>query len=184
MKQRLSCVVALTGLLSTGVYAQNITHAELTKCASIEQNDTRLACFDRLMHTEQAQAASPRPPAPPQAAPQPPIESTAKAGAVAASQTPTAPVRKSEPVAEFGMEAQRQREQAVDEISATITQVAKDPRGKYIITLDNDMVWKQQDTDYFRPKKGDLATVERGALGVFYFAVESGNRRIKVKRLK
>lgn len=185
MKQYLSSIVAITGLLSANVYAQTSPQAALTKCASIEQDDARLACFDRLVHSEHAQSAPPaHKPAAPAPAPTQSKDTTAQPMNSEMPEPPTASTHKSRPVTEFGMEAQRQREQAVDEISATITHVAKDPRGKYIITLDNDMVWKQQDTDYFRPKKGDLATVERGALGVFYFAVESSNRRIKVKRLK
>ncbi|QPG05381.1 hypothetical protein IT774_14945 [Salinimonas marina] len=182
-----SLLLATASLYSMGVTASPVSSQALLKCAQITQDDNRLHCFDAVVSQLQAapaQSASASQPA--ASKPQPAASEPSKsAPAPAPVAKPQPSVAKAPPQANdnFGLE-QKQRQQAADEISAKITKVDQGPRDKLIITLDNDMVWKQKDSAYLRAKQGLTAIVEEGALGAFYLKVEGSNRRIKVERLR
>ena len=108
------------------------------------------------------------------------VSKVAKQPAKVSGPGSTKPVSRAQTPAEFGL--QKNEQDLLDEVSGKVSKVDKDKRGKLILSLDNGMVWKQTNSAFFRPQVGDLATIERGAMGVFYLGVEDSNRRIKVKR--
>lgn len=162
-------------LYSMGVTASPVSSQALKKCAQITQDDARLHCFDAVVSQLQSTPATPASAAQPAPVAQPSKSAPPSAPAPAAKEQPQGN--------NFGLE-EKQSQQAADEISAMITKVDQGPRDKLIISLDNNMVWKQKDSAFISAKKGRKATVEAGALGAFYLKVEGSNRRIRVERLR
>jgi len=72
----------------------------------------------------------------------------------------------------------------VKEISSTITRVAQDPYGAWVVTLADGSTWAQQDDSPLGlgPEKGDKAVVHRGSFGAFFLRV-NGQPGIRVKRI-
>lgn len=155
---------------------------KLQECRGLADDTQRLACFDDVADSTTSSSkttTAKAPPAPTHDAPEKAAEPVANAASAQAAQ-PEQPVQ---PTADFGME-QQQRQQLADRLSATVTKVEKNRRGKLTLTLDNEMVWRQTDDGYFRVRADDAVTIERGVLGVFYLGREGVNRRIKVERIK
>lgn len=171
-----SLLLVSASLYSMGVTASPVSSQALIKCAQIAQDEARLHCFDAVV--SQLQSAPARPASAAQSAP------VAQSSKSAPPPAPTPATKKqSQGNNNFGLE-EKQRQQAADEISAMITKVDQGPRDKLIISLDNNMVWKQKDSAFISAKKGRKATVKAGALGAFYLKVEGSNRRIRVERLR
>jgi hypothetical protein len=77
------------------------------------------------------------------------------------------------------------KEQGLDEISATITNLGTQPRGEYVITLDNGQVWAQKVADgRFRLKIGDQVKIRAGSLGAYFMSVGSSDRTTRVTRTR
>ena len=72
----------------------------------------------------------------------------------------------------------------VKEIASTITRVAQDPYGAWVVTLADGSTWAQQDDAPLGlgPEKGDKAVVHRGSFGAFFLRV-NGQPGIRVKRI-
>ena len=171
-----SLFLVSASLYSMGVTASPVSSQALIKCAQIAQDDARLHCFDAVVSQLQSAPATPASAAQPAPVTQPSKSAPPSAPAPAVKEPPQG-------YNNFGLQ-EKQRQQAADEISAMITKVDQGPRDKLIITLDNDMVWKQKDSAFFSAKKGRKVIVEAGALGAFYLKVEGSNRRIRVERLR
>lgn len=171
-----SILLVIASVHPITAHASPVSSQALLKCTKITQNEDRLHCFDAVASQLQV-APEAVDSTKPQAAQS--TRSVVKPAPVAQENTPLS----SGPTAQFGLE-QKQVQQAADEISAMITKVDKGPRDKLIIALDNNMVWKQKDSAYLRARKNMTASVEKGALGVFYLKVEGSNRRIKVERVR
>jgi hypothetical protein len=184
-------------ILSTGSFAAVPLHAAedlraaLAACRA-EQDDTkRLACYDR--HADQVTpattAASPETASatPPEAAP----AAAAAAGTAAAGTAAT-----SSAADKFGysggmspeeVDQQRKSEKAqgLEEISATVRELSTQPRGEWIVTLDNGQVWAQKAADgRFRLKIGDQVKIRSGALGAYYLSLASSDRKTRVSRVR
>lgn len=142
--------------------------AEWQLCSSVANDQQRLACFDGIAQRNQ----------------QPSSALSSQAGeasapvSVAAAQTVTSLEQN------FGLEQQiiEQQTKEIDEISAQVVSVKKDPYGKLTIVLDNQQRWKLQEKG-LRLKVEDSIIISRGALGSFYVNKANQSRKIRVKRL-
>ena len=77
----------------------------------------------------------------------------------------------------------------IAQISATVLELARSPRGRAIFVLDNGQTWRQLDadgTEVREPPAGKpmKVTVERGLLDSYNLVIEGRNGLIKVRRLK
>lgn len=72
----------------------------------------------------------------------------------------------------------------VKEIASSITKVAKDPYGAWIVSLADGSTWAQTDDAALGlpPERGDKVVVHRGSFGAFFLRVD-GQPGIKVKRI-
>lgn len=72
----------------------------------------------------------------------------------------------------------------VKEIASTVTRVAKDPYGAWVVSLADGSTWAQQDDAPLGlgPEKGDKVVVHRGSFGAFFLRV-NGQPGIRVKRI-
>lgn len=72
----------------------------------------------------------------------------------------------------------------VKEISSSVTKVAKDAYGAWIVSLADGSTWAQTDDEPLGlpPERGDKAVVHRGSFGAFFLRV-NGQPGIKVKRI-
>ncbi|MBU2978687.1 hypothetical protein [Alteromonas sp. C1M14] len=187
MKYAIS-VAGLTLFLALSASAQAETVSDALQECSNEPNDLkRLMCFDALTESMNiyanadqsvAEAASERPKPMPVQAPQAPE--------VAATVSTPAPAPQTAVADDFGLEAKRQAEENLPKVlSAMVTEVTSSPRGDAIITLDNGMVWRENDkSSRLKVSKGDSITIERGVLGSFYLGRSGKNSRMAVYRIK
>lgn len=135
-------------------------------CAGEKDDARRLACFDAAVVNAGKQGAT-------QAA------SAAPAAAV--------PLSKEE---KFGLRGDLKQEKAkvapelaeIQELKAQVTKVTVKPHGELVLTLDNDQVWYEIQTNSgIRVKMGDQVTIKSGALGSFSLVAPNG-RSSKVTR--
>jgi hypothetical protein len=179
-------------ILSTGSFAAVPLHAAedlraaLAACRA-EQDDTkRLACYDR--HADQVTpattAASPETASatPPEAAP-----AAAAAAGTAATSSAADKFGYSRGMSPDEVDQQKKSEKAqgLEEISATVRELSTQPRGEWIVTLDNGQVWAQKAADgRFRLKIGDQVKIRSGALGAYYLSLASSDRKTRVSRVR
>ncbi len=73
--------------------------------------------------------------------------------------------------------------EAVDKVNLTIAQVAHTADGKWVITTSEGQVWRQIDSDPLDqdPKSGQPAEVSRGSLGSFFLKI-GHDRAMRVHR--
>jgi hypothetical protein len=81
------------------------------------------------------------------------------------------------------------RETEVKEMSATVAEFSRTPRGRAVFVLDNGQVWRQLDSDAAEvrdPPAGRpmRVTIEIGALGSYNLVMEGRAGSIKVRRIK
>jgi hypothetical protein len=158
--------------------AVSLAHAEeITDCAALESDEQRLECYDKAAQragapaqdavTEQALpkvASENEPTATPELAPEDLFGKSAE--------------ESSEIVAEaVGLEN-------IDEISARVVAVTRDPYRRYTVTLDNGQKWQQSRTDRFDIDVGDDVVVRKAALGSFTLQNVSGGGQTKVRRVE
>jgi hypothetical protein len=189
-------IVSTGSLAAVPLYAAEDLRAALAACRA-EQDDTkRLACYDR--HADQVTpattAASPETASatPPEAAP----AAAAAAGTAAAGTAAAGTAATSSAADKFGysggmspeeVDQQRKSEKAqgLEEISATVRELSTQPRGEWIVTLDNGQVWAQKAADgRFRLKIGDQVKIRSGALGAYYLSLASSDRKTRVSRVR
>jgi hypothetical protein len=150
--------------------------ADIAKCADIAEASERLKCFDAAVPRAKSALAAP--------AEKPAEKSLLEWFGFAGSPKP---VTKPE---DFGKAAPEARPgQEITEITATVLEFAKNPRGKSVFILDNGQVWRQLDADGTEvrdPNPGTRmrVTIETGALGSYNLTIEGRNGLIKVSRLK
>jgi hypothetical protein len=156
------------------------TLAEIAKCADIATATERLQCYDTAAATAKTILAAPQP--------QPASEAEDEGGVLAwfglASKKP---VTKPEDFGKAPEEVAGPKE--ISEISATVTEFAKNAYGKALFILDNGQIWKQIDGDSVEvaaPRQGATMAVkiEKGIMGSFSLTVEGRNGLIKVRRIK
>ena len=84
----------------------------------------------------------------------------------------------------FGLEHKNITAEGLENIKAVIKNVKKAPYGELIITLDNNQIWRQNDTERMRLKKADSVEIRRGVFNSFLLKKVGENRSIRVKRVK
>lgn len=143
-------------------------------CAAEKDDARRLACFDAaVVRAGTAAASPPRTPS-----------GVAPAGTAAA-----VPLSKEE---RFGLrgDLKQEKEQKapelaeLDELQATVTQVATKPHGELVLTLDNGQVWYEiKANSGIRVKVGEQVTIKPGALNSYSLVAPNG-RSSKVTRVR
>jgi hypothetical protein len=171
--------------------------AAVAKCTSLTDDRARLACFDAAVPDVKAALAAPAP----QVAETPKQEEESWFGLPSIfggggrpPQTtpqqfgneylPPPPPPKPEP----GQPAPPPPPEAIDSITAGVSDYAFNPYGRFTVFLDNGQIWQQLpgDTDQAHFKKGgaNKVTISRGAFGSYGLQVNDLNESFKVKRLK
>lgn len=171
---RIAGAVLLT-IVSSVSQAETVVEA-MQDCRNESNDLKRLICFDKVaesMNIYAGASQSVEDVADSRPAQAPVVAATAAPHAVSAPQQgPT-----------FGMETNSESLQKT--LTATVTKVSSSPRGDFIITLDNDMVWRQNgESANYKMKVGDDITIERGFMNAFYLTKDGRSGRVNVRRIK
>jgi hypothetical protein len=171
---------ALTVLPAQAETARS-TLSEIAKCSDIATAAERLQCYDNAAATAKSVlAASPQQ----QAA----VETEEEGGVLDwFGLGSRKPITKAEDFGKTPEAVAGPRE--ISEISAAVTEFAKNAYGKAVFILDNGQVWRQIDGDAYEvqaPRKGDTmkVTIEKAFMGSFSLTVEGRNGIVKVRRIK
>jgi len=155
-------------LTSSVSYANNNSELrlKLNHCSSIESDNRRLVCFDKLVQPSAKQSI---------------VAVTAAVPSIDDSKTV-----EQKKVDDFAKEdlKKTKEEQGPSSIFATVTKVNKSLKGQWIIYFENGQKWQQTNTARIKLKIGNKVRLEKGALGAVYLYRENSHRSIKVKRLK
>lgn len=150
----------------------------LYACTTIEDNDTRLACYDQAAGRIQ--------------------KDEEKGDLTAISREQADEVRRES----FGFslpsiprifdretnsqssKEDKAKPKKINEIELAVKSIRKDPYGKVIVTMENGQVWRQTTTDVtFRKKKADIAEIRKGSLGSYFMKLD-GSKAMRAKRTK
>jgi hypothetical protein len=71
-----------------------------------------------------------------------------------------------------------------EDMSAKVVSVSLPPTGKFVVTLDNGQVWRQQEVLDFPLEKGDTVTVRHGLLGALWMSNGRRNLETRVQRVQ
>ena len=149
-------------LLASPVATAQISLTEgINKCAAVEDNDTRLACYDAL-HIR-----------------------LSKEGVAAQSAQRDDTVRKSQADDQdlFGFKPRAQESQLDDERMMTVENAERSQRGKWVLTMKNGQVWRQKDQiRIVTPNPGTSVTVSKSGFGSYFITVNG--RSIRAERIK
>jgi hypothetical protein len=174
----------------------------LAQCRAQESETARLSCYDQLADrvspppaARQQASATPPPVAPAPAlepaAPGPagpgasPRETTAQAGSREFGYRGGPLARADAERAEAAQAEAKEQGEASEEIVATVTEVARRPRGQLAVTLDNGQTWLQKTADaWFVVKYGDRVRVQAGTLGAYLMYREDSKRGTRVTRIR
>jgi hypothetical protein len=165
-------LLVLIGFSFVGASPVSATERALTErlaaCVRERDDALRLACFDR--ETAQLSASSDGA-----------SVATEKSGASAAASdfglSGSEVARKRGPVREENAPPEVKR------VDATVTAIARQPRGEIVLTLDNGQVWVQKTaTSWFPIEVGDQITITAGALGSY--RLSNSGRSTAVTRTK
>ncbi|MGK2286826.1 hypothetical protein [Pedomonas sp. V897] len=174
MRQAIFYTMLAGGLLASASASAQIEGFKA--CASIADGEKRLACYDAALAASDADAARR-------------LAEQRRAAELAAAQAAAEAKARQEQerLAAFGAESTRKgeaaREDAIKQISATITNIASGVNGM-VITLDNGQVWRQTESQVLPPvREGDTVTIRRGLLGSYRMTFDRQQRTIAVKRV-
>ena len=167
------------GLLLAAMMLSTLTVRadEPRNCAAIEDDRTRLDCYDAIFSRPAASA-----PEGPSSVAAPAMVGTAAAPAAAAPS----------PEADFGLteaakrarEPEESREQFPESISGKVAKVSRQPAGELVVTLENGQIWTQVQVDVrARVAAGDTVTVKKAALGS-HLLVTANRYATRVRRVK
>ncbi len=189
-----SCLVASV-LLACGATAQDdeALMRGLKRCATIENPQARLVCYDALAEVvapeNKPATAGAAPVAPPavNAAPRQP----APAAAPKSVETPS---RKDSFGAERLKREQERKTRTTEEkkkktdnrISYNVASVRKDGTGRYLFTMQNGQVWRQLEPGYVPvPRSTPFSvTISEGRLGDYKLRIGGKSRLTRVRRVK
>lgn len=181
--------IALFFIAGSPAMAQAVrSEAGIFACPAIEDEDDRLACFDReiAILAKQAEAGEAN------------VAGDETASATAAE--PTLDAAGAAILAEetFGAEdldktvserrAEREERGELSELKAAVIESGENPYGKVFLVLDNGQVWRQLDSDdtMLRIPRGVDATVtiKKSFLGSYMLTVDQLGRTMRAKRIK
>jgi len=170
MKTRTCLIVAsATMLIFAGPgYATTDIEQALNDCKDIEVANKRLNCYDQLANDVANQHASATTP-------------------LATPQT----TQIASPESLFGQDKEKARTKLEElagykeaaELQAKVTEVRKNSRGQFIVTLENGQVWHQFDSKRLRIKIGDMITIEKSRLGSYQLRKSTGSVTLRVRRI-
>jgi hypothetical protein len=168
-------VINLIGLIGLGFVSQlNAEEAKtLADCMKIEDDKTRLVCFDKVS-IKKVKAPEgfeiielPKP-----------SESKENKAKATEQGKPTG----------FGKEHLKDNSESgtQTQITAMIRGAFTGWSGKTKFVLDNGQVWKQADknSSFYVKLENPTVTIEKGALGTYYLKVNGYAKRVRVKRTK
>jgi len=208
MISRSLAALAVFFLASAAAHAgpQDDLIAAIGKCASLTDGTARLTCYDQVAAQAKTLAAAPtqpvaaQPAAPPmQAAAQtPPVsqkdESWFGLGSLFGGDS-RPPAQQTTPQ-QFGSEALapppaapgQATPEPLDSITATVSDFAYNPYGRFTVFLENGQIWQQNqgDTDqaHFNKNSKDQVTISRGFIGSYNLVIAGHKGLYKVKRIK
>ena len=168
--------------------AQSLSGA-LKVCSWIEDDTSRLACFDRAVREladQPAGAPVAVAPAPRTVAPAAPSGRTAApAPAQPAASAPRTAAVATTPEEDFG-KREIDRENRVDRVTARLVTARQAPDSKWVFTLDNGQVWRQIDgpTHLIRDDDQPEVVIKRAFLGSFLMSIDDGPKGLRVRREK
>ena len=169
---RLTLITAAIILVSAQANAS--IEQQLSQCSDTADKLERLICFDKLAASVKDNAANITSP---QITP-------AAVTTVAATTAVVTTASKASATDNFGMEAKRVDDNAVDKIYLEVQSIEEDAYGAIKVTFTNGQVWKQTDNRKFTLKQGDTVYIEKAALGSFLLGTDERNAKARVKRLK
>ncbi|MDE2499974.1 MAG: hypothetical protein KGL56_07245 [Alphaproteobacteria bacterium] len=215
MNSRLLAMLAVLLLVSTAAQASpndDLT-AAIGKCAAVTDNTARLACYDQIAAQMKTMAAVPQPVAPqtvapPTVAPQAqPVQTATAASSKEKDDSwfgldlgswfgAVSPNRQTTPQ-QFGSESlppppvapgEAPPPKPIDSITATVSDFAYNPYGRFTVFLDNGQIWQQLQGDTsqarFSKRQKDTVTISRAALGSYSLVIAGHLELYKVKRIK
>jgi hypothetical protein len=148
-------------------------HDRIARCASIEADDERLACYTARVDASAAETAPVVATPPAASAERVPVAEAAPAAEPAAAADP------------FPVWGRSSREATPEPVqTATIETVQRDPRGIVYLRLDNGQVWRETARSRHDYAVGDAVTLSRGALGSTNLAADGMRRHAKVRRVR
>jgi hypothetical protein len=186
-------MVCTAGALLAGWAGAAMAQTEaFTRCAGIEADAARLACYDSAVATlgaEQARAVEARR----QAAAAAKAKADAEALALAQAQAKAkAEAEEKAKVTAFGqdsMPAEQRREtvqaERAEKLEGKLTEVLTDPLGKLILVLDNGQMWRQTE-QYLGPtvRSGEGYRISRGMMGGYMMSLPRMGRSFRVARYR
>lgn len=144
--------------------------AGLRTCMAEKDQARRLSCYDAEMArmTPQVRAESVPSPVPP------PVSATAEESFGYRGKVARQELDRQEVAAE----------PRIEQLTASVTEMATQPYGEFVITLDNGQVWAQKRPDTSaRLKVGDQVTIKPGSFGSFSLVTPRG-RSTQVARVR
>jgi hypothetical protein len=155
-------------LAGTDTSQVSVPMSVLKKCAGIEEQLKRLACYDQVAERPSGSTASTT--SPPSAVPAPPVASAAPA---------TPPPKQTFGLYSVEHPAPPPPPEAL--ITAKVIALGSNSRGRVTVTLEGDQVWELDNADPVLAA-GETVTVKRGTLGSFILTTAAG-RIHRVHRL-
>lgn len=205
-------LLAITLLVSTNGVAQTIAPEDLQRCAALETDELKLACFESLASTE---AESVDTVELPEREPEPAAIAVAPAAIVVSEEVAAdAAISKPAPAADnvqvpesvpgpdirqdpaptvapddLGDEYLKQAEEPKTEPEiyfATVDKVTREYDRRLTFYFDNGQVWRQVASDYLQYPKGETFDVEisRGMMGDYQIRVRGEGRMTRISRIK
>jgi hypothetical protein len=158
MLKKVGILITILLVCSTSSYAETLSN-KLEQCVKVQDDLSRLNCFDRLSLTSK--------------------------NTVEIKEPPT----QSQKESRFGgdnIEKKKRQEIGynLEKVIYTVAKIKKNIRKKLTIYFENGQVWKQNDTITFRLKKEDKVEISAGILGSFFLKKMNTNKAIRVKRIK
>lgn len=192
----------LVACLAAGAPA-SARDSDIDRCAELESDAERLACFDAAIRQR---AESTAPPAGPPDAPAATTSAPAPDVPASAAPAPAAPAAAAPaaaaPAATGGTvnteyrfmtkeekraarRAQKEQEKAQREYTAVVTAIRTRPHGQVAVTLDNGEEWSEQYASRsFLVKVGDTVTLKKSRFSSAYRLVNEDGRGYPVTRLR
>ena len=165
-------VILMAGSGMTSPLAQADQNEDIVRCTTIQDNNSRLACFD--------------------AAAKAMVES--KDAAKAQDQNPTINQKidnfgkaqlRSSSVKKVREEQKKEAKKDLDKITLTVERYIYTNSKKFVLIMKNGQVWKQHSGKKIRfPKEEFTVEISKSLFGSFNMTIPNGTSLIKVKRLK
>jgi hypothetical protein len=192
----LAAAILLPGAAMAGPDPRQDLIDGMAKCATVADNTVRLACYDALNPTLHAAQVTPPPPVAPAMAPPATTADNSRPWydlfGVSPSHQTTPQTFGSEglqaPPPPAGTQPTDKPPEALESITATVTDFSFNPYDKFVVFLDNGQIWKQLSSDSgikARFAKGgkNVVVISRGLIGSYNMNINDGPT-YKVTRVK